>query len=231
MSDAVEQAFAFDRTWFAIEQSTPPEKNRTFEIPEELAKLVIEKFSAPEDVVLDPYAGSGAIVLAAQQLGRIAIGIEQDLERVRSLAARLEAPSRILQGEFRTGKDSDLPRADLIFTSPPNTVFGGWDDEMGYVTYWPEFDRLFERLASLLKPGGTLVFEAANLREGSSIRPLAFEVALHLSQTYLFVAEYVRCNVGPVLAAPHSNHSHLFVFKNTRTTKRRIEDVVADKYL
>jgi DNA modification methylase len=224
----------FDRTWIAIDGKAKPQDPRRpdiYPIPEELAQMVIEHFSRPDDVVLDPYAGEGLIVLAAQALGRTAIGIERDLDRVRHLAPQLQPPSKVIQGDFKVGAEGDIPMVDLIFTSPPNSEFGGWDDELGYVTYWSEFDRLFDKLANALKPGGTLVIEVANLHEGALVRPVAFEVAMRLSQTFLLSGEFVRVNTGPTLAAMRANHTYLFVFRNTRTRKRRIEDVVVDKYL
>ena len=46
--------------------------------PLPLMRELIDLFSDPGDLVLDPFAGSGTTVLAARQLGRRAIGIELD---------------------------------------------------------------------------------------------------------------------------------------------------------
>ena len=43
-----------------------------------ILKPLIEAFTAPGDVVLDPFAGSGSALLAAKMLGRSWLGIERD---------------------------------------------------------------------------------------------------------------------------------------------------------
>ena len=52
------------------------------EFPEELAKRVIRLFSSPEDVVLDPFVGTGTTTAVAKQLGRKWIGIDADNRNV-----------------------------------------------------------------------------------------------------------------------------------------------------
>jgi site-specific DNA-methyltransferase (adenine-specific) len=62
--------------------------------PIELARRCIRLSTWPDEVVLDPFAGTGTTLVAARQLGRQAIGIE------RSEAYCLAAIDRLAQGSF-----------------------------------------------------------------------------------------------------------------------------------
>ena len=52
-------------------------------------KPLIEAFCPPHGTVLDPFAGSGSSLVAAQQLGRQYLGIEIDAQHHRTATARL----------------------------------------------------------------------------------------------------------------------------------------------
>jgi adenine-specific DNA-methyltransferase len=50
---------------------------------------VVRAFSRPGELVLDPFCGSGSSLVAAQQLGRLYIGIELDAGYCATARARL----------------------------------------------------------------------------------------------------------------------------------------------
>ena len=64
--------------------------------PVKLFMWILEKYSKPGDLILDPFLGSGTTVIACQKTGRHCVGIEQIPEYVEIARARLAAlPARL----------------------------------------------------------------------------------------------------------------------------------------
>jgi adenine-specific DNA-methyltransferase len=61
----------------------PTEKNL------EMVKMIVEASSNPNDIVLDPFCGSGTTLVAAQKLGRKWIGIDSSKEAISLCKKRL----------------------------------------------------------------------------------------------------------------------------------------------
>jgi modification methylase len=87
--------------------------------PEELLKRIILASSQPEDVVLDPFVGSGTTAAVAKLLRRHWIGIERD--EVYTLAARRRvetvaplAPSHPLMQTYSQEKTAHVPFKTLL---------------------------------------------------------------------------------------------------------------------
>ena len=110
----------------------------------ELARRIVDEYSAPGDLVCDPLAGIGTTLAEAALLGRRAVGVELD-ERWVTLATdnldhMLDGPSRrlagIRQGDARQLQDvlGDLAgRVDLIVTSPPYGCDAGMIDKQAWI--------------------------------------------------------------------------------------------------
>ena len=59
--------------------------------PEELPRRLIKLYSYPDDVVLDPFLGSGTTLAAAVKLGRQGLGVEINPGYCRIAAERCRA--------------------------------------------------------------------------------------------------------------------------------------------
>lgn len=72
----------------------PPKRVHPTEKPVSLLRLLIERSCPAGGLVLDPFAGSGATLVAAQQLGRRAVGVELEERYCEAAARRLELALR-----------------------------------------------------------------------------------------------------------------------------------------
>ena len=81
--------------------------------PVQLMKWIIEDFTHPGDIILDPFMGSGSTGVAAMLTGRRFIGIELDATYFAIAQQRIEDAARQTRGEFRRVTDTqtheDLP--------------------------------------------------------------------------------------------------------------------------
>jgi DNA modification methylase len=95
--------------------------------PIALARKVIELFTHCGELALDPFVGSGTVLLAAQELHRNAVGFDLKAEYVELSARRLE-PAPSPNGSWQIAIEDDaaaIPEylaeesVSLIWTSPP----------------------------------------------------------------------------------------------------------------
>ena len=88
-------------------------RNHSAAFPIELPKWFIKLFTQPEDLVLDPFVGSGTTALAAIQLGRMYSGIDLspeyvEMSRNRLANAQLRLPTIGEKREnYQTPEDTD----------------------------------------------------------------------------------------------------------------------------
>ncbi len=77
--------------WSDIEKNIEEKKlKHPAMFPEMLVSRLIEAFSSPRDLVLDPFAGSGSTLMAAYKLGRASIGMEISRDYVMLFENRLK---------------------------------------------------------------------------------------------------------------------------------------------
>jgi adenine-specific DNA-methyltransferase len=73
-----------------VDKLPPGKISHPMEKPVALIEKLISMSTFPNELVVDPFSGSGATAVAAQRLGRRAIGIELEEQYVKSSRARLD---------------------------------------------------------------------------------------------------------------------------------------------
>jgi DNA modification methylase len=163
---------------------------------------VLEEYSARGDVVLDPFAGYGTTLLVSEQLGRTPIGIELLPERAALIRTRLGSQAQVVAGDARELDRFGLGPVDLCLTSPPymnavdhpqNPLTAYTTPDGEYSTYLAELLDVFLAVKRHLRWGGYLVINAANIRTGDVVTPLAWDIAHALRPHLTFRGEtYLR---------------------------------------
>ena len=68
---------------------------------ESLVEHFLRGFTHEGDFVFDPFAGYGTTLLVAEQMGRIAHGVEFDVRRVQYVRSKLQHPENLIHGDSR----------------------------------------------------------------------------------------------------------------------------------
>lgn len=162
-----------------------------------LARTVIEHLSRPGDIVLDPFAGFGTTLVVAHELGRTAVGVELLPERVASIRDRVPA-AVVLEGDARgllalaDAGALGLARSSvaLTLTSPPwmtsndhpaNPLTAYETDDGDYRSYLAGLADVAAQVGELLRPGGHLVLDVADIAHDGQLTPLVADASAALA--------------------------------------------------
>jgi DNA modification methylase len=168
--------------------------------PQDLVKRLIEIYTKPGNVILDPFAGSGSTLIAAQNLGRKGIGFEITPEYVKLAQNRLqiecplhsqESAPKIFNEDARNLRKYIAPNSiDLIVTSPPYwdvhrqrrtadgkapRPYSALTQDIGNVTSYVEFldalSTILSQLYIVAKQGRWCILIVMDLRKGNKFYP------------------------------------------------------------
>jgi DNA modification methylase len=182
--DAVRQWMTL--TTAELEEQYPVGADEPVHFPESLVAAVIDEYTTPGQRVLDPFAGFGTTLVVAERMGRAAVGVELLPERADLIRARVGGDVDVVTGDARDLAALVSGPVDLCLTSPPYmtmtdhpqnpfTAYRTLDGD--YARYLADIGRTFGQVAELLRPGGHAVVNVANTRAGSTVTPLAWDVA------------------------------------------------------
>ncbi|KXH75297.1 MAG: hypothetical protein AM326_09115 [Candidatus Thorarchaeota archaeon SMTZ-45] len=168
-----------------------------------LVRLLIEEYSNPGDTVLDVFAGLGTVLFVAESMGRVPYGIELDVNRFNFIRENLVTKGNIIHGNARKIDDYNLPKADLVLTSPPFMKQTSRHDPLAtdkkdgyYSKYLDELSGIFKKLNGFLNPDAYVILEVSNLK-GEEITPLAWDISREVSKVLHFKGEIVVGWEGP----------------------------------
>jgi SAM-dependent methyltransferase len=154
---------------------------------EALAESVIGHTTRRGDLVLDPFAGYGTTVAVAERMERRAIGIELVPEHLEIARRRIAGRAQLILGDAREVAQLVTDPVDLVLTSPPympsadhpeNPLTGYATDDGDYPTYLRDLANIFGQLATLLRPGGQMIVNVADvIATDGTVTPLASDLA------------------------------------------------------
>jgi DNA modification methylase len=119
----------------------PAEADNDVHFTESLVAMVLDEYTAPADVVLDPFAGYGTTLVVAERMGRAAVGVELLPAHADIIRSRLTGHGQVVTGDARSLTSLVRGPVDLCLTSPPymawkqvyteivgarNSSFGRW---------------------------------------------------------------------------------------------------------
>lgn len=172
---------------------------------ERMATAVIERLTRPGELVLDPFAGFGTTLAVADRLDRRAIGVELLPERVELIRARAPRTTVIegdARGLHRLVSQADREGVSLILSSPPYMTANEHPHDPlsaytlvagDYRSYLADLTAIARTMRGLLRPGGHLVLNVANIRHRGHTTTLAWDVARTIGRVLPFVGETVIC--------------------------------------
>jgi site-specific DNA-methyltransferase (adenine-specific) len=183
-----EEWLEYTKTVWLIANTSDPDHPAVF--PIEIPRRLIKLFSFYDETVLDPFSGIGTTALAAIELGRRVICIEQNPDYVRTTRDRCD---QLPDGKDRVhvilgdSRNMDLladKSISLIVTSPPywNKIdYGDRIENLGnqpiYPRFFDEIQPVFEECLRVLKPGRKLCIVTANVNQHTEHGLLTFPLA------------------------------------------------------
>jgi len=144
---------------------------------------LLQRYTDPGDLVIDPCAGSGTTLDVARELNRKALGY--DVHPTRKDIFRVDA--RKLPPEL-TGK------VDFVFIDPPYSThldYGPDPRDIGKLSaargeYYPAMERVFDEITRVLRPGGHMALYVSDSYEhgkaGGAFYPIGFELFQRLRE-------------------------------------------------
>ena len=175
----------FTRTVWQIANTSDPKHPAVF--PEEIPHRLIKLFSFWGETVLDPFAGTGTTGIAASELGRAAICVDQNrtyVTRMKKAFLNLNSNGQMrsaIRGDARSLDFLDDSSISLVVTSPPywnKADYGRGKSNVGatenYMAFLEAIRPAFEEMYRVLEPGRKACIVTANVNQYTNHGLLTF---------------------------------------------------------
>ncbi|MGC4816836.1 N-6 DNA methylase [Micromonospora sp. DT63] len=220
LADELGPQGAFDELW---QRFSAPGPGRPFATPDDLADLMVGLANVGGGSVLDPAAGSGAILRAAVRAGSTSVygqELDEDLARLAGLWLALhDVPGEVCAGDTLRAEAFAGRAVDAVVCHPPFGATNWGDEELGHDPRWivgntprtePELAWAQHALAHLRVGGHAVLLmppTVASRRAGKRIRG------------ELLRRGHLRAVIAlpPGVAAPHGVPLHLWVLRRAAT--------------
>jgi DNA modification methylase len=180
----------YTKTVWSIANTSDPEHPAVF--PPEIPRRLIKMFSFVEEVVLDPFGGTGTTGRVAAELKRCGTCVEQSdvyVDRMLRDKALLNGSGHLFDPTLGDARKLDLEddSVGLAITSPPywnKADYGDGDNNLGNIGGYLEFVEslrpAFAEVFRVLAPGRKFCVNTANVNQHTDHGLLTFPLATDL---------------------------------------------------
>lgn len=178
----------YTKTVWQIANTSDPNHPAVF--PVEIPRRLIKLFSFHGETVLDPFGGTGTTAVAAIELGRHGVCVEQNPDYAKIIRNRCHALSngkedaQIILGDSCNMEILAADSVGLVVTSPPywnKADYGKGDENVGNEPVYKRFVEgirpVFEECYRVLMPGRKLCVVTANVNQHTEHGLLTFPLA------------------------------------------------------
>lgn len=178
----------YTKTVWHIANTSDPNHPAVF--PVEIPRRLIKLFSFYGETVLDPFGGTGTTAVAAIELGRHGVCVEQNADYAKVIRERCHALAKgkehahIILGDSRNMELLASDSVGLVVTSPPywnKADYGKGNENVGnepiYTRFFDGIRPVFEECFRVLMPGRKLCVVTANVNQHTEHGLLTFPLA------------------------------------------------------
>ena len=211
-----------------------------------VVRNIIERFSKPGDLVLDPMVGGGTTPVECKLLGRNSISSDINPGAISITRDRLDFPNdcmdefpvtehRTFVGDVRNLNLIDDESIDLIATHPPYAniikyapcVDGDLSQIVDYKLFFTEYRKAIREMYRVLKPGACCAILIGDTHNKSHYVPISAKMMMdYLNEGFILREDIIKrewnCESDRYLAKYSgadfllTMHEHLFIFEKPK---------------